>query len=108
SSATAISSPILSITTRAIRCSIVRSPSRIRGPKRVTDDSSSALRAGATALRFKDVSKNEVAKMKRIVLFLITNLAVVLVLSLVLRLFGLDRVVQANGINVGSLLVFSF
>ena len=46
--------------------------------------------------------------MKRIVLFLITNLAVVLVLSLVLRLFGLDRVVQANGINVGSLLVFSF
>ena len=46
--------------------------------------------------------------MKRIVLFLITNLAVVLVLSLVLRLLGLDRVVQANGINVGSLLVFSF
>ena len=46
--------------------------------------------------------------MKRIILFLITNLAVVLVLSLVLRLLGLDRVVQANGINVGSLLVFSF
>jgi len=46
--------------------------------------------------------------MKRIVLFLVTNLAVVLVLSLVLRLLGLDRVVQANGINVGSLLVFSF
>ena len=46
--------------------------------------------------------------MKRIVLFLITNLAVVLVLSIVLRLFGLDRVVQANGINVPSLLVFSF
>ena len=46
--------------------------------------------------------------MKRIVLFLITNLAVVLVLSVVLRLLGLDRVVQANGINVGSLLVFSF
>jgi heat shock protein HtpX len=46
--------------------------------------------------------------MKRIVLFLVTNLAVVLVLSVVLRLLGLDRVVQANGINVGSLLVFSF
>ena len=30
--------------------------------------------------------------MKRIVLFLVTNLAVVLVLSLVLRLLGLDRV----------------
>jgi heat shock protein HtpX len=46
--------------------------------------------------------------MKRIVLFLVTNLAVVLVLSIVLRLLGLDRVVQANGIDVGSLLVFSF
>ena len=46
--------------------------------------------------------------MKRIVLFLVTNLAVVLVLSIVLRLLGLDRVVQANGIDVPSLLVFSF
>jgi len=46
--------------------------------------------------------------MKRIVLFLITNLAVMLVLSVVLRVFGLDRVVQANGINVGGLLAFSF
>jgi heat shock protein HtpX len=46
--------------------------------------------------------------MKRIILFLITNLAVVLVLSIVLRLLGLDRVVQANGIDVPSLLVFSF
>jgi len=46
--------------------------------------------------------------MKRIVLFLVTNLAVVLVLSVVLRLLGLDRVVQANGLNVPSLLVFSF
>ena len=46
--------------------------------------------------------------MKRIILFLVTNLAVVLVLSVILRLLGLDRVVQANGIDVGSLLVFSF
>ena len=46
--------------------------------------------------------------MKRIVLFLLTNLAVVLVLSVVLRVLGLDRVVQAEGINVGGLLVFSF
>src|SRR5204863_7539601 len=46
--------------------------------------------------------------MKRIILFLSTNLAVVLVLSIVLRLLGLDRVVQANGIDVPSLLVFSF
>src|SRR5881275_1277969 len=46
--------------------------------------------------------------MKRIILFLITNLAVVLVLSIVLRVLGLDRIVQANGIDVPSLLVFSF
>jgi len=46
--------------------------------------------------------------MKRIILFLVTNLAVVLVLSVVLRVLGLDRIVQANGIDVPSLLVFSF
>src|SRR5213592_1063364 len=46
--------------------------------------------------------------MKRIILFLVTNLAVVLVLSIVLRMLGLDRVVQTNGIDVPSLLVFSF
>jgi len=46
--------------------------------------------------------------MKRIILFLATNLAVVLVLSIVLRVLGLDRIVQANGIDVPSLLVFSF
>ena len=45
--------------------------------------------------------------MKRIVLFLITNLAVLLVLSLVLTVFGVGRGVSASGINVGELLVFS-
>jgi heat shock protein HtpX len=46
--------------------------------------------------------------MKRIVLFLVTNLAVMLVLSVVLRVLGLDRVAQANGLNVPGLLAFSF
>ena len=46
--------------------------------------------------------------MKRILLFLATNLAVVLVLSVVLRLLGLDRAMTAEtGMNLGSLLVFS-
>jgi heat shock protein HtpX len=45
--------------------------------------------------------------MKRIVLFLVTNLAVVLVLSIVLRVLGIDRVVEENGLNVTALLVFS-
>ena len=46
--------------------------------------------------------------MKRIVLFIVTNLAVVLVLSIVLRLLGLDTAMSAQtGMNTGSLLVFS-
>jgi heat shock protein HtpX len=45
--------------------------------------------------------------MKRIVLFLATNLAVMLVLSLVLNVLGIGRGVSAAGLNVGELLVFS-
>ena len=44
--------------------------------------------------------------MKRIVLFLATNVAVLVVLSVVLKLFGLDRVAYgATGLDYGSLLV---
>jgi heat shock protein HtpX len=46
--------------------------------------------------------------MKRIVLFLATNLAVVLVLSVVLRVLGLDRAVAQSGVGYGQLLAFSF
>jgi heat shock protein HtpX len=45
--------------------------------------------------------------MKRILLFLATNLAVVLVLTIVLNVLGVGRAVGAHGINVGALLVFS-
>ena len=45
--------------------------------------------------------------MKRIVLFIATNLAVMLVLSLVLNVLGIGRGVSAQGINVGELLIFS-
>jgi heat shock protein HtpX len=45
--------------------------------------------------------------MKRIVLFLATNLAVVLVLTLVLNVLGVGRAVTGAGINVGALAVFS-
>ncbi|WP_322402304.1 protease HtpX [Massilia luteola] len=45
--------------------------------------------------------------MKRILLFLATNLAVVLVLSIVLNVLGVGRPVGGAGINVGALLVFS-
>ncbi|ATQ75771.1 protease HtpX [Massilia violaceinigra] len=45
--------------------------------------------------------------MKRVLLFLATNLAVILVLTLVLNVFGIARGVSASGINIGQLLVFS-
>ena len=45
--------------------------------------------------------------MKRIVLFLLTNLAIMLVLSVVLSVLGVDRFLTENGLNVGMLLAFS-
>ncbi len=45
--------------------------------------------------------------MKRIILFIATNLAVMLVLSIVLSVLGIGRGVSAAGINYGSLLAFS-
>ncbi len=45
--------------------------------------------------------------MKRIVLFLVTNLAVMLVLSVVLSVLGMNRVTGAQGLNVGMLIVSS-
>jgi len=45
--------------------------------------------------------------MKRIVLFLATNLAVVLVMSVVLSLLGVNSYLTANGINFSTLMVFS-
>src|SRR5512139_970461 len=46
--------------------------------------------------------------MKRIVLFLMTNIAVMVVLTIVLRLLGLDRVAfSATGMQFGQLLAFS-
>jgi heat shock protein HtpX len=43
--------------------------------------------------------------MKRIFLFLLTNLAVMLVLSVVANLLGIDRYLQASGQNLGGLLI---
>ncbi|MBP7203674.1 MAG: protease HtpX [Propionivibrio sp.] len=45
--------------------------------------------------------------MKRIVLFLATNMAIVLVLSFTMRLLGVEPYLNANGLNLGSLLVFA-
>ena len=45
--------------------------------------------------------------MKRIILFIATNVAVMLVLSVVLKLFGFDRTMAAQGFQYGQLLVVS-
>ncbi len=45
--------------------------------------------------------------MQRIALFLLTNLAVVLVLGVVCSLLGVDRFLTAKGLNLGTLLAFS-
>ena len=45
--------------------------------------------------------------MKRIVLFLATNLAIVLVLSFTMRILGVEPYLTANGLNLSSLLIFA-
>ncbi|MDP1906241.1 MAG: protease HtpX [Pseudomonadota bacterium] len=45
--------------------------------------------------------------MKRIVLFLATNLAIVFVLSITMRLLGVEPYLNENGLNLGSLLIFA-
>ncbi|HEY7759204.1 MAG TPA: protease HtpX [Burkholderiales bacterium] len=45
--------------------------------------------------------------MKRIFLFVVTNLAVLIVLSITARILGVDRILTANGLNLGALLVFA-
>jgi heat shock protein HtpX len=45
--------------------------------------------------------------MKRVALFLLTNLAVMVVLGIAVNLLGLNTFLQANGLNLGTLLGFS-
>ena len=45
--------------------------------------------------------------MKRILLLIVTNLAVMLVLSIVARVLGVDRYLTASGMNMGGLLMFA-
>jgi len=46
--------------------------------------------------------------MKRILLFLATNLAIVIVLSITMQLLGVEPYLNQNGLNLQSLLIFSF
>jgi heat shock protein HtpX len=45
--------------------------------------------------------------MKRIFLFLVTNIAVMVMLSIVASLLGVNQFLTANGLNLGALLMFS-
>ena len=46
--------------------------------------------------------------MKRVLLFLMTNLGVMLVLGVAVHLLGLNQFLTANGLSVGGLLAFAF
>ena len=45
--------------------------------------------------------------MKRIVLFLATNIAVMLVMTVILSMLGVNNYLTAKGLNLGALAVFS-
>ncbi|MEP6941336.1 MAG: protease HtpX [Betaproteobacteria bacterium] len=45
--------------------------------------------------------------MKRIFLFILTNIAVLVVITIVTRVLGLDRALAGSGLNLGPLLLFS-
>jgi heat shock protein HtpX len=45
--------------------------------------------------------------MKRVFLFILTNVAVLAVILIVTRILGVDRFLTANGLNIGQLLAFS-
>ena len=47
--------------------------------------------------------------MKRVFLFLVTNIAVLVVLSVVLQILGVDRILDEQGsdLDLGALLIFS-
>jgi heat shock protein HtpX len=45
--------------------------------------------------------------MKRIALFVATNIAVLVVISVFVSILGLGRITDANGLNLGALLALS-
>lgn len=45
--------------------------------------------------------------MKRIFLFLVTNIAVLVVLSIIIKILGVDQILTAHGINYLNLLIFA-
>lgn len=45
--------------------------------------------------------------MKRVLLFLATNLAVLVLFTAIARIFGIDQYVTANGFSFGGLLIFA-
>src|SRR6266550_8967361 len=45
---------------------------------------------------------------KRIFLFILTNIAVVLTLSIILRILGVGRYAGPGGLDIGSLAIFCF
>jgi heat shock protein HtpX len=53
------------------------------------------------------IQKLKEFKMMRIALFLLTNVAIMVVMSFFISVFGADKYLSNNGIDYGTLLVFS-
>jgi len=55
------------------------------------------------------VNEGGIKSVKRVLLFLLTNIAVIVVLSVVLRLLGVDRILGESGVglNYWNLLIFA-
>jgi heat shock protein HtpX len=57
--------------------------------------------------KFTATDAQQEDSMKRVILFLATNLAIVLVLSVTMRILGVEPYLNANGLNLESLLMFA-
>ena len=88
----------------------LRAPDPRRGHVRAPSVSSAcrtSVRCAFAAWPHSSVVPCVIHNMKRILLFLATNLAVMLVLSLTASLLGVNRFLTANGLNLGMLLAFA-
>jgi heat shock protein HtpX len=72
-------------------------------------DQNHGCRIGDGSIQSRKKNRHGGKQMKRVVLFIITNLAIILILSIVLRLLGVDRVLdeQGVGLDLANLLVFA-
>ena len=87
-------------------------PARGSRPCTARVRSAAAIETRAAALTFRPLPTDRAPvrrtlTMKRVLLFIVTNLAVMLVLGIAASLLGVNRFLTANGLNLGMLLGFA-